>query len=474
MPKPSRAPNSFVERLLSLVKNIEIFTKRSRRKSILPKDLAKELDNIRARIQELADLFPGKPWLTKVIEEKLEEIQNQLATVEADIRKIQESGGIMPSLSEIKSTTQLSNLINKLKALGMHVETARSSQASVEESRNNPELAEEIARLGNPSPTIVDFTLLANDSTISARKMALVKYIAGSWSEVWQCELSVEDAKIVGFHKNKPRKVAYKTLVTDRSVKDMEETDQLLHMAMRYKREREAWKGLNHPNIAPLLGLVKDIKVCGFISPWYANGSFETFPKGKSFFIKVQLLQGAADGLAYLHSEDKIHGDLRPPNVLVDDNQKAKLIDFGGTVEANIEKVTQSRVPNLETWMAPERMGRDNDGQDKNLKPTKESDTYCFGLLCIKVITEAEPNTTNAYHRASVLLSDSASESEIEHHSFPPPTSEDDWRKKDALGLLPLVQDCWAFEPTARPSMAAVARNLGLFIQRLDNPSASS
>ncbi|KAG8921055.1 hypothetical protein FRC02_000472 [Tulasnella sp. 418] len=488
MPKPS-----VLKRLHNLVNKIEILTKRHSRKSLLPKDLSKDLDDARASIERLDQLFPGQPWVTRGLKQQLQDIKTQLKSIENDLNKIVESGGVLPKLENLKSSADLGVLIAALNALDLEV-TMKKSKHELNVALKNPILAPHIEEYGAPNTDIIEFNLVCEDNMttekkkLSAHKKVVVRGVPGAWSEVWQCELNTEDAEVVGFHtvstpmtsSNKSRtdmanlwKVAYKSLVIDRDVEDLEQTEQLSLMAQRHAREKEVWIGLpKHPNIAPLLGVVDESY--GFISPWYSNGSLEKFPKGKSFHIKVQLLQGAANGLAYLHSLDKVHGDFRPPNILVDDDIQAKVIDFGGTVDEKTGIVTKSRVPNLKTWMAPERMGRDDNGHDKNLIPTKKSDIYCFGLLCIKVMTEAEPNTSDDYRRVSMLESNSRSESGIKDQFSLSPTCEEDWKRKDALSLLPLVQDCWAFDPAARPPMAKVVERLRDFVHALDSYSTSS
>ncbi len=44
---------------------------------------------------------------------------------------------------------------------------------------------------------------------------------------------------------------------------------------------------------------------------------------------RLRVLRSAAVGLAYLHSRDIIHRDVKPSNLLVDENWNVKVADFG-------------------------------------------------------------------------------------------------------------------------------------------------
>jgi serine/threonine protein kinase len=44
---------------------------------------------------------------------------------------------------------------------------------------------------------------------------------------------------------------------------------------------------------------------------------------------RYQIIKGVCEGLHYLHQNDIVHLDLKPANILLDDNMVPKIADFG-------------------------------------------------------------------------------------------------------------------------------------------------
>ncbi|KAG2153877.1 kinase-like domain-containing protein, partial [Suillus clintonianus] len=80
-----------------------------------------------------------------------------------------------------------------------------------------------------------------------------------------------------------------------------------------------------------------------------------------------------------VHSENVVHGDLHPGNVLIDGSGHPHLTDFGlatvaGDAELQLSITTASRVLDPR-WRAPEVIGIECDPG----RPTIKSDVYSFG-----------------------------------------------------------------------------------------------
>jgi len=100
----------------------------------------------------------------------------------------------------------------------------------------------------------------------------------------------------------------------------------------------------------------------------------------------ISILKQIANGLVYLHSSSPpiIHGDLKPSNIIFDNENNVKLMDFGfstikkKTREYNNETTSKGQL----RWMAPELLFE---------KPTLKSDIYSFGIIIWQLFTRKLP-----------------------------------------------------------------------------------
>ncbi|EMS61842.1 Cysteine-rich receptor-like protein kinase 26 [Triticum urartu] len=93
-----------------------------------------------------------------------------------------------------------------------------------------------------------------------------------------------------------------------------------------------------------------------------------------------EIISGICDGLCYLHQKRIVHLDLKPANILLDDNMMPKIADFG---LSRCFKENQSRIITLKLigtlgYMPPEFYG----GQI-----TFKFDIYSLGIIIIEILT---------------------------------------------------------------------------------------
>lgn len=89
---------------------------------------------------------------------------------------------------------------------------------------------------------------------------------------------------------------------------------------------------------------------------------------------KVQLGSEIAQGLAFIHSEQLLHRDLHPGNILVNEHGTARIADFGLSRNVDYSKTSRTLF-GVVPYIAPERFGR-NVG-----RYTKKCDVYSFGMV---------------------------------------------------------------------------------------------
>ncbi|KAH7916777.1 kinase-like domain-containing protein [Hygrophoropsis aurantiaca] len=133
-----------------------------------------------------------------------------------------------------------------------------------------------------------------------------------------------------------------------------------------------------------------------------------------------------------------IHGDITASNILVDDQQVARLGDFGLSII--LEQKSQSNITSALhgalRYTAPEFFSSDS---SRTPNPTKESDIYSFGSIMYQVLSGKIPYY-NIPLESQVLLALHRGEKPKRKHSIP----RISWQ---------FITDCWG-DPGLRPNAA--------------------
>ncbi|KAG0497044.1 hypothetical protein HPP92_001735 [Vanilla planifolia] len=224
---------------------------------------------------------------------------------------------------------------------------------------------------------------------------------------------------------------------------------------------------LSHPNLVKLLGYCWEDKELLLVYEFMPRGSVENhlFRRAASFeplpwSLRLKILIGAAQGLAFLHSCEKqvIYRDFKASNILLDSNYKPKLSDFGlaklGPTEGNSHLTTQ--VVGTFGYAAPEYVATGH--------LYVNSDVYAFGVVLLeflsglKVLDLSRPTgKQNLVNWAKPLLSDRRNLSHILDQQL-----EGQCPAKAAHEAAQLALKCLDTNPRNRPSMKEVVETLEL------------
>ncbi|KAJ0631014.1 putative glycerophosphodiester phosphodiesterase, protein kinase RLK-Pelle-LRK10L-2 family [Helianthus annuus] len=151
---------------------------------------------------------------------------------------------------------------------------------------------------------------------------------------------------------------------------------------------------ISHINIVSLLGFCSDNHKRALIYEFMPNGSLDKFihghdPQKSSTRLEVMKLYevalGIARGLDYLHrgcNPRILHLDIKPPNILLDDDFCPKIADFG---LAKLYPRNESIVSMLEArgtigYIAPEVFNKSIGGV------SHKSDVYSYGMLILEMV----------------------------------------------------------------------------------------
>lgn len=96
----------------------------------------------------------------------------------------------------------------------------------------------------------------------------------------------------------------------------------------------------------------------------------------------IHILKEVLIGLSFIHSQYRIHRDIKSDNVLIDYEGKVKLCDMGFAIQLTSEQDHRNTLAGTPCWLAPEVIA---------LKPYDTmADMWSFGILAIELI-EGEP-----------------------------------------------------------------------------------
>jgi eukaryotic-like serine/threonine-protein kinase len=188
-----------------------------------------------------------------------------------------------------------------------------------------------------------------------------------------------------GFDPHIKRTVALKTIR-----KDMVDDDQAAMLLARFKNEAEAAGRLTHPGIVA----VYDADTLGdivYIAMEYVKGNSlrEYFNRGTPFEGRdaISVMTQLLDALHYAHEQGVYHRDIKPANIIVMDNGKLKIADFG-IARVDSSQLTQTgAVMGTPGYMAPEQYS----GESVDWRV----DIFSAGVIMYQLLTGRRPFVGN-------------------------------------------------------------------------------
>jgi serine/threonine-protein kinase len=161
-------------------------------------------------------------------------------------------------------------------------------------------------------------------------------------------------------------------------------------MLARFYEEGRKTGRLNHPHIVTVYDLGEDQG-----TPYIVMERVEGDPLDKiiardmplSMMDRLRIIEETCSALGYAHSNNMIHRDVKPANIFVQPDGKAKLLDFGiARLERRSQDISLTRTGHIigtVPYMAPERL------RDKMIDG--RSDIFSIGVVLHQLITGQLP-----------------------------------------------------------------------------------
>ncbi|TVU34106.1 hypothetical protein EJB05_15934, partial [Eragrostis curvula] len=215
---------------------------------------------------------------------------------------------------------------------------------------------------------------------------------------------------------------------------------------------------VRHKNLVKLLGCSVNGPESLLVYEYYYNKSLDIFlfdasRRGKlNWDLRVDIIQGIAEGLSYLHEESEtriIHRDIKASNILLDDKFKPKITDFG-LARAFGEDITHltTGIAGTLGYMAPEYVVHGH--------LTKKADVFSYGVLVLEIVTGKRCSSSNGSHGGQVWkhYKDNTVEMIVDRDIY------DDTIRDEVMHLLQIGLLCTQANPDDRPTMGKVVELL--------------
>jgi eukaryotic-like serine/threonine-protein kinase len=155
----------------------------------------------------------------------------------------------------------------------------------------------------------------------------------------------------------------------------------------RFDREAQSAARLSHPNVVNVYDVGQDGNVRYIVMEHIEGPNLKELIRRQGPFTidgAAFVIRQIANGLDYAHARDLVHRDIKPQNILVDNNGNVKVVDFGiakGISDSNLTEAGTGM--GTVHYVSPE--------QARGEQATPTSDVYSTGVVLYEMLTKTIP-----------------------------------------------------------------------------------
>jgi eukaryotic-like serine/threonine-protein kinase len=221
----------------------------------------------------------------------------------------------------------------------------------------------------------------------------------------------------------------------------------------RFKREARSVAQLQHPNIVTVIDRGEEAGRQYIVFEYVEGENLKEYVVRKGRLDVREALEVAAEvgrALAFAHENGLIHRDVKPQNVLLNGDGRAKVTDFGIARTVDVDGMTQTgTVLGTSNYIAPE--------QASGQRVDAQSDVYALGVVLYELLAGDVPFPGESFIAVAMK------------HMHEPAPNLLDVRNDVPLRVAAAVDRALEKDPEQRfPSMDAFAAELEACLAELD------
>lgn len=155
----------------------------------------------------------------------------------------------------------------------------------------------------------------------------------------------------------------------------------------KFRQEANSVANLNHPNVVNIYNVGSEGNLQYIVMEFVKGRTLKQIIKEKGRLFQDQVInysEQIARGLQHAHLNGIIHRDIKPQNIMITDDDRVKVTDFGIAKSSESSTITNSgRIVGSVHYFSPE--------QARGLMTDRRSDIYSLGIVMYEMVTGRLP-----------------------------------------------------------------------------------